>query len=68
MWHKEYKDYKKDECLIKQQTEPSKGIIGCEMHDYNGWGEEYHYVKPKKQKIGLLKTLINSFFKRFSRK
>jgi len=48
MWPKSYKDYPADEPLIKEQVEPSHGIIGCEMHDLNGWGLEHHI--PSKQK------------------
>jgi hypothetical protein len=38
MWPKSYKDYPIDTPLIKQQVRPGKGIIGCEMHELNGWG------------------------------
>lgn len=48
MWPKSYKDYLKDKELIKNPVEPGKGIIGCEMHEFNGWGISYH--KPKKTK------------------
>lgn len=49
MWPKSYKDYKVDEPLIKCQVQPGKGIVGCEMHEINGWGLTYHvpYQKPK---------------------
>lgn len=62
MWPKAYRDYKVDKPLIKYQIEPSHGIIGCEMHEINGWGntlhfhpEERHYhfheqLKKKKEK------------------
>ncbi len=43
MWFKEYRDYKVDTPLIKEQIEPGRGIIGCEMHDLNGWGDEIHH-------------------------
>jgi hypothetical protein len=46
MWPKAYKDYKKDEPLKKMHVEPSKGIIGCEMHDLNGWGNTLHQQRP----------------------
>lgn len=42
MWPKAYRDYEKDRPLIKYQIEPSHGIIGCEMHDLNGWGNTLH--------------------------
>ncbi len=43
MWPKEYRDYKKDRFLVKYQVEPGNGIIGCEMHDLNGWGNSLHF-------------------------
>lgn len=42
MWPKAYRDYETDQPLIKYQVEPSHGIIGCEMHDLNGWGNTIH--------------------------
>jgi len=42
MWPKSYRDYKLDQPLIKYQVEPNHGIIGCEMHDLNGWGNSLH--------------------------
>jgi hypothetical protein len=59
MWPKAYRDYKTDETLVKYPVEPSQGIIGCEMHDLNGWGESYH--RYKKRKKGFLATLISYF-------
>ncbi|HEY4832091.1 MAG TPA: hypothetical protein VIH61_05965 [Waddliaceae bacterium] len=47
MWPKFYKDYPVDSPLIKYPIEPGKGIIGCEMHELNGWGELYHVKKHK---------------------
>jgi len=41
MWPKSYKDCPKDKPLIKYEVEPSRGIIGCEMHEINGWGNSY---------------------------
>ena len=38
MWPKNYKDYPLDKKLIKYEVEPGNGIIGCEMHELNGWG------------------------------
>lgn len=61
MWHKEYKDYPPDSPLIQQQVEPSRGIIGCEMHEPNGWGENYHR-HAKKKKRGFFATLLSSLF------
>lgn len=49
MWPKEYKDYPIDKPLIKSRVEPGKGIIGCEMHEINGWGENIHFHRKKKE-------------------
>lgn len=59
MWFKEYRDYPADRPLIKEQVEPGHGIIGCEMHDLNGWGTGLHQVKNRKK--GVLKRLIQGF-------
>jgi len=61
MWYREYKDYPIDKALIREQVEPSRGIIGCEMHDINGWGETYHRPLKKKKK-GLFATLLEQLF------
>jgi len=66
MWQKSYKDYKVDEPLIKRKVEPSKGIIGCEMHEINGWGNTFQY-KPKRHRKGLFSIMIDSFFKFFTK-
>lgn len=42
MWPKDYKDYPKDSSLIKEKVDSGKGIIGCEMHESNGWGNSFH--------------------------
>lgn len=42
MWPKFYRDYPVDTPLIKQSVESGKGIVGCEMHELNGWGMSYH--------------------------
>jgi hypothetical protein len=60
MWHKEYRDYKLDESLIKSPVEPSRGIIGCEMHDLNGWGTSLHI--PKKKKKGFIASFVTYLF------
>lgn len=47
MWWREYKDYRPDSHIIKEKVESGKGIIGCEMHDRQGWGTTlHHYRKP----------------------
>jgi len=45
MWWIEYNDYKPDQPLIKDEVTPLHGIVGCEMHDLNGWGLGYHIYK-----------------------
>ena len=67
MWPKSYRDYKVDDPLIKNQVSPSNGIIGCEMHDLNGWGDSYH-IPVVKKKRGVLSSLLISFFSRFGSK
>ena len=61
MWFKQYRDYPIDHPLIKEQVEPSHGIIGCEMHDLNGWGMEMHRFKLHKK--GLWAKLMSSLFR-----
>ncbi len=60
MWHREYRDYKTDKPLIQYQVYPGDGIIGCEMHDLNGWGNSIH--KPlKKHRKSLFATLLEDW-------
>lgn len=66
MWPKAYKDYKKDEEVIKYPVQPGKGIIGCEMHELNGWGNSLH-IPPKRER-GIIGSLVESFFRLFDRK
>ncbi len=49
MWPKKYKDYPVDTPLRHQAVEPGKGIIGAEMQDINGWGEEQHVYRKRKK-------------------
>lgn len=42
MWPKAYKDYPEDKPLFHYPVEPGRGIIGCEMHELNGWGNTLH--------------------------
>lgn len=46
MWFKRYKDYPIDAPLLQETVESGKGVIGCEMHDRNGWGIEQHQTVP----------------------
>ncbi|MFA6915642.1 MAG: hypothetical protein WC222_04540 [Parachlamydiales bacterium] len=59
MWHREYKDYPTDLPLKHERLEPGKGIIGCEMHDINGWGNTVHVYRPKKK--GFFRRWIEYF-------
>lgn len=61
MWPKEYKDYEVDKPLIKYEVSPGHGIIGCEMHELNGWGNTIH-IPVKKRKKGMLPLLLSSIF------
>ena len=56
----EYEDYKPDQPLIKDEVAASQGIVGCEMHDLNGWGLDYHVYKKPPQ--GHLRRMINLIF------
>lgn len=67
MWPKAYRDYKTDESLVKNQVQPGKGIVGCEMHDLNGWGNTLH-IPVKKKKMGFFTTLLNALFGKFDKK
>jgi len=58
MWSKKYKDYLTDSPLLKNQVEPGKGIIGCEMHDLNGWGNSLHVFKKKKKGFAFFLTTL----------
>lgn len=51
MWFRQYCDYPIDRPLIKEQVESGHGIIGCEMHDLNGWGTQLHRLKPRKKSL-----------------
>jgi len=43
MWLKFYRDYPVDTPLIKNRVQSGQGIIGCEMHELNGWGNTLHH-------------------------
>ena len=47
MWPVEYENYPCDEPLIGEQVEPGKEIIGCEMHEVNGYGLTDHRYRRK---------------------
>jgi hypothetical protein len=61
MWFKQYRDYPIDGPLIQEKVETGHGIIGCEMHDLNGWGNEIHHVKRRKK--GLWARLMSFLFR-----
>lgn len=60
MWKNTYKDYKPDEEWLQKTVEPGRGIVGCEMHEINGWGEAFHPPKPRKR--GILSRLLSFFY------
>ena len=60
MWHREFRDYRIDQKMIKESIEPGKGIVGCEMHEINGWGNTLQH--PQKKKRGFLGSLIAHLF------
>jgi hypothetical protein len=60
MWWKAYKDYPLHKPLKNQHVETGRGIIGCEMHDLNGWGEEYH--ESPREKPGLFVNICTFLF------
>ncbi len=57
MWPKEYEDYPVDAPLTKYPVETGKGIVGCEMHDLNGWGISHHQCQSRKKKSWFAKLL-----------
>ena len=60
MWPKSYKDYPEDQSLKKEKVSPGNGIVGCEMHDINGWGNSDHRPRPRKK--GLVYHLLAKLF------
>jgi hypothetical protein len=61
MWHNTYKDCPHDTLLKKEEVSPGKGIIGCEMHERNGWGDTHR--RHKKQPKGMLSMLFSFIFR-----
>ena len=59
MYLKEYEDYPVDKPLIKEQVEAGHGIIGCEMHEMNGWGTDLHLTRHSSN--GFWKRIICLF-------
>lgn len=57
MWFRSFRDYETDKPLIKYQVQSGHGIIGCEMHDLNGWGNVIH-IPVRKRKKGLIARLL----------
>jgi hypothetical protein len=62
MWFKEYRDYPIDRPLIKEPVESGRGIIGCEMHEINGWGTDDRDFPLRKK--GLIARLISFLVRR----
>lgn len=61
MWFREFKDYKIDQAMVQYPVEPGHGIIGCEMHEVNGWGNTLHFSR-KRKKHGFLAEILMYFF------
>lgn len=61
MWDREYRDYKRDQTLKKEQIESGKKWAGCEMHELNGWGNTLQQPKRKKKR-GLIASLLVHLF------
>lgn len=59
MWPKDYKDYTKDAPLKKEIVESGKGIVGCEMHESNGWGNSFHCPRSRTP-IKVDRPIVNS--------
>jgi hypothetical protein len=53
MWYTEYANCPPDFPLKKEQVAPGKGIIGCEMHEINGWGNHYHLENFSNNRVTL---------------
>lgn len=62
MWPKSYRDYPVDKPLIKEPVEPGRGIIGCEMHELNGWGTDFH-IPSRSWKSARLFEFLSQFLK-----
>lgn len=62
MWKNTYKDYRPDEAWVKEKLEAGRGMVGCEMHETNGWGDQHHTPRPKKR--GFLSTLFHALLRR----
>lgn len=62
MWFKEFADYPIDTPLIKEPVEPGKGIIGCEMHERNGWGNTFYWEPTPKKRKGRFWTFFDYYF------
>lgn len=61
MWHREYRDYPLDSPLVHQSVEPNNGIVGCEMHEINGWGTTLH-TYAKRPKRGFFSRIYHALF------
>ncbi len=42
MWPKQFRDYPQDTPLVLYPVWPGRALIGCEMHELNGWGNTLH--------------------------
>lgn len=63
MWDRFYRDYPRDQPLVKKTIEPSHGLYGCEMHELNGWGDTLHrHRKREKSAPSTLVQRLRSLF------
>lgn len=51
VWWREYKDYQPDTSLKQEKLESGKGLVGCEMHDRQGWGLTLHHYRSRDGRI-----------------
>lgn len=61
MWDYKYEKRKRDRDLLKEKVEAGKGIVGCEMHEINGWGIDHHQYPHRGN--GVLRALFAFFFR-----
>lgn len=64
MWYREYKDYPPDTRLIQNPLISGSELVGCEMHERNGWGDTHHIpIRNTYRRKGWLERLFLKFFR-----